>query len=192
MPVFLCIWRQLVNSECFDNEILRRHLLEQRWWIQSQNGGYLLVTPHHVMNPERACKAVRQRITDYPIGIFLPSLCRYFGNGCGSSKINLQPLVDVIGLGTPGSSFTWSSYKVQTGEICSVALSAIDDADMALSWMRPSSIPIDIEQWKPKQKCNYHKQKGAVTNNPVLAMCLPKSKYMVFHISLTRLDPQIV
>ena len=87
---------------------------EPSWW--SQHCDYLLFTPHSVLNPERTCEAVRQRVTSYPLRSILSSLCRYFGNSCGSSKINPQPLVDVIRLYTPGSYPTWSSCQVYTGE----------------------------------------------------------------------------
>ena len=63
---------------------------------------YLLVPMAHVVDPIGAHKTIGNSIAGHPlITAFLPPLCGNFGHSSGSAKIDLDPLVGIVGLDTP-------------------------------------------------------------------------------------------
>ena len=62
-----------------------------------------------------AVLTVLQLVLGYPLTVSVPSLCCQTGYfGCLITKINLQPLIDIIGASWPWSCFTWRFLKVQS------------------------------------------------------------------------------
>lgn len=64
---------------------------------------YLLVPTAHVVDPIGTHKTIGNSIAGHPlITAFSPPLCGDFGHSSGSAKIDLDPLVGIVGLDTPG------------------------------------------------------------------------------------------